>query len=249
MKDFILNNVKTTGDLTRIIGSNGKSIATNVGRFYVNGNFIAKNCDFGQKAYNGLFIADDGGGVNPRYSIKNALFENCNFSGTITNNGITICNIEDGGTITLKNCHFASCSNCLRLLNNKASKNITINLINCTCNHWEDSNSGYNGFLIFEDPTSKNEEVVLNRYGPENVTINFINCYYPDGRKIKPADPSEICYRKMVVEDPSLTDEERDELQKQMQIAQQKDQVVYVYRYKGGLMDYDPTIYPKMTFA
>lgn len=229
MNDIKITGLVTSGDLGF---KDGRRTAQH--NFNCNGNVTIKDCHFGMDGYNAVNI----GGA--KYLAKNVIVENCQFTGKLTNNAISVYNNTDNATITVKNCHFEQCSNVLRVCNQAKGK-LTINLINCTVGQWESKNIGYNGFMILEDLIETDNDI---RFGPEQVTINFINCYYPDndyiaadlrGKKIMPENVEDICFKRVNGE---------------IDADQQSRQVVYVYKHGiNQNVEYDPVVYPKMTFA
>ena len=111
---------------------------------------------------------------------------------TLSNNAISIFGTQDGGTITIRNCKFAKCSNPLRLSNNAGGK-VTINVIDCEFGEW-DTDPTWAGMIICQDYTSKQADVAQqkNLFAPDKVTINIINCT-KNGKKITMKSPEDVC--------------------------------------------------------
>lgn len=229
MNDIKITGLVTSGDLGY---TDGRKTAQH--NLNCNGNVTIKDCRFGMDGYNAVNIG------TAQYLAKNVIVENCQFTGRLTNNAISVYNNTENATITLKNCYFKECSNVLRVCNQAKGK-LTINLINCIVDQWATEGVGFNGFMLLEDLIKTDDDI---RFGPDLVTINFIDCYYPDnehidpelrGKKIMPENVKDICFYKV---DGDIDPE------------QQSRQVVYVYKH--GLnknIEYDPAVYPKMTFA
>ena len=152
---------------------------------------------------------------------KSVLIENCKFEGDLSNNAILIFATQDNAVINLNNCTFENVSNPLRISNRTNAKNVTINVTNCTVNKWE-TRSPYQGFLLCQDYTSTTAEYAEenNLFGGNKITVNFINLVGPNGKVTTPSDISTVC---------GSADE---------------NQIVYVYRDKGGIVAYDANKFP-----
>lgn len=128
-------------------------------------------------AYNMIEIGLDGTALP-----KGVLIENCKFIGNYTNNAILVFGTQDNAVININNCYFEHVSNVLRLSNKTNAKNVTVNITNCKCDHW-DTNPQWAGLLICQDYTSgstaKAEE--NNLFAPDKITINVSNLITPDG--------------------------------------------------------------------
>lgn len=128
-------------------------------------------------AYNMVEIGLDGTTLP-----KGVLIENCKFTGNYTNNAILVFGTQDNAVININNCYFEHVSNVLRLSNKTNAKNVTVNITNCKCDHW-DTNPQWAGLLICQDYTSgstaKAEE--NNLFAPDKITINVSNLITPDG--------------------------------------------------------------------
>lgn len=152
---------------------------------------------------------------------KSVLIENCKFEGDLSNNAILIFATQDNAVINLNNCTFENVSNPLRISNRTNAKNVTINVTNCTVNKWETA-APYQGFLLCQDYTSTTAEdaEANNLFGGNKITVNFINLVGPNGKVTTPSDISTVC---------GSADE---------------NQIVYVYRSKGGIVAYDANKFP-----
>ena len=174
--------------------------------------------DATSSAYNAIEI-----GLNSAVSTlpKSVLIENCKFEGALSNNAILVFATQDNAVININNCAFENVSNVLRLSNRTNAKNITVNVTNCTVNKW-DENPDYAGFLICEDYTSTTAASAEenNLFGDGKITVNFINLVGPNGKVTAPSDMSTVCG------------------------SRDANQLVYVYRDKGGLVPYNESKYP-----
>ena len=152
---------------------------------------------------------------------KSVLIENCKFEGDLSNNAILIFATQDNAVINLNNCTFENVSNPLRISNRTNAKNVTINVTNCKVNKWETA-TPYKGFLLCQDYTSATAEdaEANNLFGGNKITVNFINLVGPNGKVTTPSDISTVC---------GSADE---------------NQIVYVYRDKGGIVAYDANKFP-----
>ena len=148
---------------------------------------------------------------------KNVLIDNVQFTGKLTNNAISIFGHEVNAEIVISNCVFEDCSNPVRI-SNKTNVPAKIRFINCTVNKWETGD--YQGFVLLQDytSTSTEEAETANRFA--NLEITFENCTAPGGVKIVGTD-GELCTKE--------------------------NQIVYLYRDKGGLVAYDAAKFPKMS--
>ena len=167
-------------------------------------------------AYNGMEIDLNLG------LAKSVIIDNVNFDGTFTNNGISIFGMDDGGVVTISNCHFHKLSNVLRL-SNRTNTTWTVNLINCTVDEWE-PDLNYTGMILLQDYTSGSSSAaeMINMFN--KLTINIQNCTKPDGTKITmPEDLSTICG------------------------SRDANQIIYMYDEWRGHTAYDVNKYPHIT--
>lgn len=174
MSDISIYGLKTSGTLAKSISNAQHSLNCN-------GDVVVRDCTFGQDGYNCLEI-----GLQNGYNPKNVLIENCTFEGTLSNNAILVFGTQNDAVITIRNCHFKSVSNGLRLSNKTNATNVVVNLENCTCDSWEGT-PAYAGFILLQDYTTKytsasENPATANLFAPEKITINFKNCYGPQGK-------------------------------------------------------------------
>lgn len=171
-ENVTVNDLSSEGALAKSI-SNAGFVVSSKGDVVINGGTI------GMDGYNALEI-----GLANGYEPKNVTIQNLNVDNTLTNNAILVFGVQEGGTITLKNCHFKKVSNVLRFSNKLGVGNVTINVENCTVDEW-DANKSWRGFLILEDYTSKTKEEcdTANRFSSNKVTVNFKNLVHA-GKKL-----------------------------------------------------------------
>ena len=173
--------------------------------------------------YNGLEIW---GGGNTR--VVN--IENCQLLGKMTNNALSVYGVSNSTVINIKNCWFDTVSNVLRISNDYNSTNVTVNFENCVIEHWEGENAtasaknDWAGLILCQDYKAASAEAAEtdNRFGPTKLTINIKNCRGPKG-------PIEFA------EGETAADYCQTGL---------GTQLCYVYRDKGGLVQYDADKYP-----
>ena len=207
------NNLNISGDFPK---ENGNSVISLNDAEYV----VFKDMTFNSNnVYNGIEI-----GLNSEKLPKNILFENCKFEGTFLNNAILVFGTQNNATITLSNCSFDKLSNALRLSNKSNASGVTVNIINCSVNQWEETNKEFGGFLICEDYTSDASSVDSNNlFGDGKITINFMNLIHK-GEKVIYSNASRCCGTK------------------------DENQVVYVYADNVGFVNYSENKYPIVSF-
>lgn len=181
-EDITLKNVTTSG---LIYKTNTNAIY----KLHADGYVSIRDCTFTPEvAYNGIEIGLGTG------LAKSVIIDNCEFDGAFSNNAINIFGMDNGGVVTISNCHFHKLSNILRI-SNRTNTAWTINLINCTCDEWDTSE--YAGMVLFQDYTSGSKEAADTNNQFAKITLNIQNCYKPDGTKIvMPDDLSTICSSK-----------------------------------------------------
>ena len=208
-----VNNLNISGNFPK---ENGNSVISLNDADYV----VFKDMTFNSNnVYNGVEI-----GLNSEKLPKNILFENCKFEGTFSNNAILVFGTQNDATITLSNCTFDKLSNALRLSNKSNASGVTVNIINCSVNQWEETNKEYGGFLICEDYTSDASSVDSNNlFGNGKITVNFMNLTHK-GEKVIYSNASKCCGTK------------------------DENQVVYVYANNVGFVNYSEDKYPIVTF-
>ena len=149
---------------------------------------------------------------------KNVLIDNVQFTGKLENNAISIFGWQENAEIVISNCIFDDCSNPIRITN-KTNVPAKIKFINCTCNKW-DSDVSIQGFVLMQDHISATAEEAEEANMFANLEITFENCFGPNGVKI-------------VGDAETLSDPE--------------NQVVYIWRNKGGKLAYDANKFPKIS--
>ena len=182
-KKVIINNLEANGTLDaaaqrKTYGNALFSVNAN------DGEVVIKDLKVAMNGYNGIEIGLKDA-VNPPSKID---IENCDFTGTLTNNGILIFGTADNAVVNIKNCHFAKASNIIRLSNRTNATGVIVNIEDCVIDQWEEDQDNYAGFLILEDYKSASEDEFLeiNRFDPEKITINIKNLIYK-GKKVMPA--------------------------------------------------------------
>ena len=208
-----VNNLNISGNFPK---ENGNSVISLNDADYV----VFKDMTFNSNnVYNGVEI-----GLNSEKLPKNILFENCKFEGTFSNNAILVFGTQNDATITLSNCTFDKLSNALRLSNKSNASGVTVNIINCSVNQWEETNKEYGGFLICEDYTSDASSVDSNNlFGNGKITVNFMNLTHK-GEKVIYSNASKCCGTK------------------------DENQVMYVYADNVGFVNYSEDKYPIVSF-
>lgn len=180
--DALISNVTMSGDLQKTVSNAALSINAE--------NSIVKitDSDMNQTGYNSIEV-----GLSK--VSKMVLIDNIDFRAALTNNAISVFGMKEGGTLTISNCHFADCSNPVRI-SNKENTPFTINLVNCVFDKW-DARPKWAGIMLFQDFTSPAEAGAIaeaNQFGRDKITVNLINCIGPDGEKITaPEDLATIC--------------------------------------------------------
>lgn len=182
--DVELDSVTFSGDFPKatsnaIASINGGSTVTINGVTY----------DSTVTGYNALEI-----GLSATECPKRIDIENCNFEGTMSNNAILIFGTADNAVINIKNCHFATVSNCLRLSNKLNAKNVVVNVTDCSVDQWE-TTPEYAGFLLCQDYTSGSaeKEKENNLFGDGKITVNFTNLMYK-GKKVTDESSMQVTY-------------------------------------------------------
>lgn len=181
-KKVIINNLEANGTLDAAAQRKAYGNAL----FSVNANdgeVVIKDLKVAMNGYNGIEIGLKEA-VNPPSKID---IENCDFTGTLTNNGILIFGTADNAVVNIKNCHFAKASNIIRLSNRANATGVIVNIEDCVIDQWEENQDNYAGFLILEDYKSASEDEFLeiNRFAPDKITINIKNLIYK-GEKVMP---------------------------------------------------------------
>lgn len=200
------SNLKMTGEVKVMTNVTGKSVymdktkvtakvvvtasedveVTNVtvdGSFKENGavfsinnaeKVIYKDLEFNaETAYNGIEV-----GLSSTNLPKEVVFENCTFKGVMRNNAISVFGMQEGGTITIKDCIFEDVSNVVRYSNKSNVKDVVMNIINCKVGKWSDTPE-YAGLVICQDYTSKTDKEAVdnNLFSEDKLTINVTNTF------------------------------------------------------------------------
>lgn len=160
-----ISNLKTSGNVDKSESNAQLSINNS-------GAVIITDVDWQQTGYNPIEI-----GLSTAPS--SVFIDGIDFTAKANNNSISIFSWLEDAEITVSNCHFADCSNPLRL-SNALNKKAKIKIINCTCDKWE-SDPQYAGFMLMQDYTSKSKEKFESENRFANLEIEFINCKSPSG--------------------------------------------------------------------
>ena len=177
--EVVLTNDTMAGTLPKSVSNAMLSINTD-------DEVVIKDCNIGQNGYNCIEI-----GLN-NTAPKKVTIKNCNFTGALSNNAISIFATADNAVVNIENCNFSSVSNVLRLSNRTNATGVKINFTNCTWDHLEDDPE-YKAVVICQDYTSASqaETIEANRFGGNKIEINFNNCTGEDGNIITlPEDSS-----------------------------------------------------------
>lgn len=174
--DVTMSDNHSTGELAKSISNAAVSIDTNE-------TVTITDCTSAQLGYNGLEI-----GLN-NTAPKKITIKNCDFTGDLSNNAISIFATADDCVVTIENCHFTKVSNVLRLSNRTNANNVTVNFVNCTWDHL-DSNTDWKGVVICQDYTSasKAETIEANRFGNNKIAISFTDCVGENGTPVTLAE-------------------------------------------------------------
>lgn len=183
-EDVEIENLTFSGDFPK---STSNAIATiNGGSSVSITNMVFDETVTG---YNALEI-----GLSATECPKYINISDCKFNGAMSNNAILIFGTADNAVINIKNCKFGTLSNVLRLSNKLNSKNVVVNVIDCSVEQW-DTNPTWEGFLICEDYTSKSveKEKENNLFGDGKITVNFTNLYHK-GVKVMDETSGRVTY-------------------------------------------------------
>ena len=169
--DVTITDLATDGNLAKSVSNAGMSIATN-------GDVLIDGGSWGQDGYNAIEV-----GLGTGKTPNNVTVQNLDVTSNLTNNAVLVFATQDDATITIKDCHFASVSNVLRVSNRTNATGVTINIENVTVDHW-DSDPDWAGLIIFEDYVNRADTVATeNVFAPEKMTVNIKNLVY-DGKKV-----------------------------------------------------------------
>lgn len=180
-EDIDIKNSTISGDFPKTNGNSAISINNS-------GYIVIKDMTIDATLYNAIEI-----GLSEDSLVNGVLIDNCKFRGQFSNNAILIFGVKDNAVININNCYFENVSNCIRL-SNKYNTKCTVNITNCTCDKW-DTNSPWQGMMIFQDYTSKSLELEEsnNLFSKDKVTVNVSNFNGPSGKLETPSDISSIC--------------------------------------------------------
>lgn len=179
--DVTMSDNHSTGELAKSISNAAVSIDTNE-------TVTITDCTSAQLGYNGLEI-----GLN-NTAPKKITIKNCEFTGDLSNNAISIFATADDCVVTIENCHFTKVSNVLRLSNRTNANNVIVNFVNCTWDHL-DSDTAWKGVVICQDYTSasKAETIEANRFGNNKIAISFTDCVGENGTPVTLAEDGSYC--------------------------------------------------------
>lgn len=210
-----VDGLTTSGSITQDVSNAAIIVSTNNDVVITNGNI-------GQSGYNSIEI----GFVNS--APKSVLIKDCDFTGTLGNNAISIFALADNTVVNIENCHFASVSNVIRWSNRTNATGIVFNIKNCT---WDslDANENYRSVFLLQDYTSATAEDVYTNdlFNSTKLTINFIDCIGTDGELIT------------LGENETATDK----------FGTGDGKLVYIYADKVGKISYEEhsEMYPTLT--
>lgn len=213
-----IDGLTTTGSITTDVSNAAIKVTTNE-------DVVITNSNLGQSGYNVIEI-----GLAASSVPKSVLIKDCDFTGTMSNNAISIFALADNAVVNIENCHFASVSNVFRWSNRTNATGVTFNIKNCTWDSIEPREK-YRSVFLLQDYTSANADAVYtnDRFNSTKLTINFIDCVGTDGELIKLGD-NETAADRFGTGDGKL---------------------VYLYADKIGKISYadHPEMYPNLTVS
>ena len=213
-----IDGLTTTGSITQDVSNAAIRVTTNE-------DVVITNSNIGQSGYNVIEI-----GLAAGSAPKSVLIKDCDFTGTMSNNAISIFALADNAVVNIENCHFASVSNVFRWSNRTNATGVVFNIKNCTWDSLEPKEN-YRSVFLLQDYTSANSEAVYTNdlFNSTKLTINFINCVGTDGELIKLGD-NETAADRFGTGDGKL---------------------VYLYADKIGKISYTdhPEMYPNLTVS
>ena len=213
-----IDGLTTTGSITTDVSNAAIKVTTNE-------DVVITNSNIGQSGYNVIEI-----GLAAGSAPKSVLIKDCDFTGTMSNNAISIFALADNAVVNIENCHFASVSNVFRWSNRTNATGVTFNIKNCTWDSLEPSEK-YRSVFLLQDYTSADADAVYtnDRFNSTKLTINFIDCVGTDGELIKLGD-NETAADRFGTGDGKL---------------------VYLYADKIGKISYadHPEMYPNLTVS
>ena len=213
-----IDGLTTTGSITQDVSNAAIRVTTNE-------DVVITNSNIGQSGYNVIEI-----GLAAGSAPKSVLIKDCDFTGTMSNNAISIFALADNAVVNIENCHFASVSNVFRWSNRTNATGVVFNIKNCTWDSLEPKEN-YRSVFLLQDYTSANSEAVYTNdlFNSTKLTINFIDCVGTDGELIKLGD-NETATDRFGTGDGKL---------------------VYLYADKIGKISYTdhPEMYPNLTVS
>ena len=213
-----IDGLTTTGSLNKSVSNAAIKVTTNE-------DVVITNSNIGQSGYNSIEIGLATGSIP-----KSVLIKDCDFTGNLSNNAISVFALADNGVVNIENCHFASVSNVIRWSNKTNATGVTFNIKNCTWDSLEPSEN-YRSVFLLQDYTSADADAVYtnDRFNSTKLTINFIDCVGTDGELIKLGD-NETAADRFGTGDGKL---------------------VYLYADKIGKISYadHPEMYPTLTVS
>ena len=175
--DVAIDGLTTTGSITTDVSNAAIRVTTNE-------DVVITNSNIGQSGYNSIEI-----GLAAGSAPKSVLIKDCDFTGNMSNNAISIFATADNCVVTIENCHFTKVSNVLRLSNRTNATGIKVNFVNCS---WDqlDSDTYWKGVVICQDytSTSKAETIEANRFGNNKIAISFTDCVGENGTPVTLAE-------------------------------------------------------------
>lgn len=213
-----IDGLTTTGSITTDVSNAAIKVTTNE-------DVVITNSNIGQSGYNVIEI-----GLAAGSAPKSVLIKDCDFTGTMSNNAISIFALADNAVVNIENCHFASVSNVFRWSNRTNATGVVFNIKNCTWDSLEPKEN-YRSVFLLQDYTSANADAVYTNdfFNSTKLTINFIDCVGTDGELIKLGD-NETAADRFGTGDGKL---------------------VYLYADKIGKISYTdhPEMYPNLTVS
>lgn len=179
-----IDGLTTTGSITQSV-SNAAIIVT------TNEDVVITNSNIGQSGYNSIEI-----GLAAGVAPKSVLIKDCDFTGNMSNNAISIFALADNAVVNIENCHFSSVSNVIRWSNRTNATGVVFNIKNCTWDNLEPDET-YRSVLLLQDYTSANSDAVYsnNRFSADKLIINFLGCTGTDGELISLAENEDATER------------------------------------------------------
>ena len=216
--DVTIDGLTTTGSITTDVSNAAIRVTTNE-------DVVITNSNIGQSGYNVIEI-----GLAAGSAPKSVLIKDCDFTGNMSNNAISIFALADNAVVNIENCHFASVSNVFRWSNRTNATGVVFNIKNCTWDKLE-PRENYRSVFLLQDYTSADADAVYtnDRFNSTKLTINFIDCVGTDGELIK-LDDNETATDRFGTGDGKLA---------------------YLYADKIGKISYTdhPEMYPNLTVS